>query len=339
MTRAERMRLRERAAAIALATLVSVCGNATRARAHVVSVRELRVVAVMPADTAARWLAPCVPDTAGRVAPSRPDHAIDLGRQRRAALPLIVAAARADTAAAERAWRALEVGFDAMSGTDSLGMWTKAATSDPDAVLDQTAWAGSACRGFIAVMNSGLQDRFRRRYAALKPQLQAAMDSLEARSGTLLATHAGRGGALLAIAAAFTLADGTFHDERYARVGQAALAEALALQRPDGAFPSGGRLDPREHALGIEALQSVVIYFPTPDLERAARRGVAWLRAHPPSKWPDARSAGRKRVAGSAAIAAVDPGEVEFVLRYATITPPPPDAAPPVVPARGFGGH
>src|SRR5262245_55344169 len=159
MTRAERMRLRERAAAIALATLVSVCGNATRARAHVVSVRELRVVAVMPADTAARWLAPCVPDTAGRVAPSRPDHAIDLGRQRRAALPLIVAAARADTAAAERAWRALEVGFAATRTADSIGLGGFAVAADPSALLDQTAWAGSSCRAFIAVMNSGLQDR------------------------------------------------------------------------------------------------------------------------------------------------------------------------------------
>jgi hypothetical protein len=311
---------------LALATLVAVVAHASVARAHVVSDRELRVVASMPADSVTRALAACVPDGAGFVAPHRAGGALDLGRQRLATLPLIVAAARGDSAGAERAWRAIEPGFVAVRDTRA---------GDPAARLDRAAWAGSTCRAFIAVMNSPLQDRFRMRYAALKPQLQALMDTLELDSGSLLATHAGRGGALLVIAAAFVLADGTFHDGRYARVGQAALAEALTLQRPDGAFLASGRVDPREHALGLEALQSIAIYFPAPHLDRAVRRAASWLAAHRPSdRAPTRRGASR-------AIAAVGPGEAAFVIRYAAVPPPP---APPDTTgnheARGFlHGH
>ncbi|MBI1797838.1 MAG: hypothetical protein HYR74_12405 [Candidatus Eisenbacteria bacterium] len=313
-------RIPKRTGAGIVLIVAGVCAWAAVAGAHVVSDRELRVVAQIPAAIGARIGG--APDTAGYVAPNRAGRAVSLGAQRPATLRLIVAAAHADTAAAERSWRAVELGFRTIRGAPGIPL-----ARDDRAAFDRTAWAGSACRAFIAVMNSGLADRFRPRYAGLKHELEGVMDSLVRRSDALIVANAGRGGALLTIASAFTLAEATFHDERFGVAAKAALAAGLALQRGDGAFTSDVDVDPREHALGLEALQAIVVYVPTPAAEAAASRGAEWLRAH--------AVLGAAKSRAGATIAAVGPGEVRFVVAYAA-TPMP--RATPIHPTTGVEG-
>jgi hypothetical protein len=190
---------------------IALVGLAAPAAAHVVSDRELAVVAQFPAGFAGRTLMALVPDSLGYVAPNRAGSWRDVGYQRGAMLVLVDAAARADTVAAERAWRAIDVAFAHQhppGGFDTratLGVGDSTAA----AMADEAAWLAGVCRGFVAVMNSRLQDRFRWRYALLKPKLQRSVDHLERHHDELLAAHARHPDALLAIAAAFLLADGT----------------------------------------------------------------------------------------------------------------------------------
>jgi len=293
-----------RVAAIALLATSALASALPRsAIAHVVSDRELRVVAQFPAGAVRRMFADCAPDAAGNVPPNRSEAWLGAGHQRPAMLRLLEAAARSDTLDAERCWLAFDAAFaQQLPGGGFRRSAAPAARAIDDSLTDATAWAACASRAMIAVMNSGLADRFRWRYALLKPKLQRAVDFVEARSDSLVAAHARHSAALLTAAAALLLADGMYHDERYGRAGQRAMVAALALQRPDGAFPTDGRADPASHALALEALQSIAIYFPSPTLERSASRAAAWLRAKRPSAT----------------------GDAAFVLRYAAIKPPPP---------------
>jgi len=300
--------------------LVVVSVVAPIAGAHVVSDRELKLIAQLPPGFGLRALASSLPDSFGCVAPNRSGHWLGIGCQRPCLLLLLDAAARGDSALAERAWLALDAGFARQRPEGSF----QRDGHDPDRgaeLMDETAWLAGTCRAWIAIMNSPLQDRFRLRYALFKPKAQRAADFLESRADSLLGMNARSGGALLIVAAAFLLADGTYHDERYGRVGQAALAAALATQSPAGLFPIDGSADVERHALGLEALQSIVIYFPSPSLERAETRATMWLRGHAGRGMSRSMT---RRVGGPR----VAPGEVDFILRYATITPPPPLGLP-----------
>jgi hypothetical protein len=318
-------------AALGLAALL----NPVPARAHVVSDRDLQVVARLPA-AAIRGLALQAPDSGGFVRPNRPGAWRGVGFQRGALLLLVDAAARADTTRAERCWQALELAFAHQLPEGGFrGPAPAAGAGDPGAgaeLDDEPAWLAAACRALIAVMNSPLQDRFRFRYALLKPKLQRSVDAFERRSEAFRLRHADRPALLLTAAAAMLLADGIYHDQRYGRAGQQALVEALALQRKDGLFPSAGRPGAAEHALGLGALQSVAIYFPSPTLERSAERARAWLSRNARSR-PAGRPAARPASAAGPAAGRFEPivipGEIEFVLRYGAIRPPAPVPATP----------
>ena len=308
-----RFRAAARRAVTALALgAVTALAVATAARAHVVSDRELKVVQQFPPGAVRQELRASLPDSAGNVAPNRPGAWRSVAYQRPALLLLVDAAARGDSVVAERAWRAIDRAFDAQ--VPGGGFRRSAATSSADSLMEGAAFVSGLGRALIAVMNSPLQERFRWRYSLLRPKLQHSVDWLEAAAPSLRAAYARRSGLLLVQASAFLLADGTYHDERCGRAGQAALAAALDLQTGDGLFPSNGAANRSEHALGLEALQSIAIYFPSPTLERAAAKAAAWLRAHP----------GTVSRGATHAWTEVPAGEVAFALRYATIKPPPP---------------
>jgi hypothetical protein len=300
--------------------LVAVIATATAllcspAAAHVVSDRELQVFARFPSRFVERAMKDATPDDGGCVAPNRAGAWRDVVFQRPATLLLIDAAARGDSTSAERAWKALDQGFAAQIPSGDF----RRRGAPRDSLLRDAAWVAAVCRGWIAVMNGPFQDRFRWRYALMKPKLERTVDFLEARSSSLIASCAGRPAALLVVAAAFLLADGTYHDERYGRVGQEALSGALARARSSDSCSFAA--DPSEHALGLEALQSIAIYFPSPTLERTAAVAARWLK---PRSQPRPRRASRDGERWDHA----STGEIELILRYATIPPPPPLAPP-----------
>jgi hypothetical protein len=302
-----------RAAALIAVTAVAFAGTAS---AHVVSDRELRVVRQFPAAAIRQELRAYLPDSLGNVAPNRPGAWRNVAYQRPALLLLIDASGRGDSVLAERAWRAIDGAFAAQLPGGAFRR--DAATTSADSLMEGAAFVSGLCRALIAVMNGPLQERFRWRYSLLRPKLQHAVDWLEAAAPSLRAAHARRAGLLLVQASAFLLADGTYHEERYGRAGQAALSAALELQHGDGLLPSNGAANRSEHALGLEALQSIAIYFPSPTLERAGAKGASWLRAHPA---PASHSTATSWTQPPA-------GEIAFTLRYATIKPPPPLGVP-----------
>lgn len=277
------------------------------ASAHVVSDRDLKVVAQIPGDWAARASSAVVIDSAGYVSPNRSDQWRHVGHQRNAMRVLVDASARVDSVRAERAWSALEAAF--VQQVPDGGFRVGDATIGRAADAAMTAeWLASACRGLVATANGPLQKRFRIRYALIKPKLQRALDQQLTRHDELMSARGADAAAMFAEASAFLLADGIYHDERYGRAGQQALARALTLQRKDGAYLVDGKSDPEWHARALIMLQGVVIYFPSPSLERSADRAARWLKDKARGKAAPAQSA----------------GEMGFAIQYAAIRPPAP---------------
>jgi hypothetical protein len=177
-----------RATALVAVTAFGLAGTAS---AHVVSDRELHVVRQFPAATR-QELRAVLPDSLGNVAPNRPGAWRNVAYQRPALLLLIDAAARGDSALAERAWRAIDAAFAAQLPGGAFRR--DAATTSADSLMEGAAFVSGLCRALIAVMNSPLQEQFRWRYALLRPKLQHAVDWLEAAAPSLRAAHARRAG-------------------------------------------------------------------------------------------------------------------------------------------------
>ena len=291
-------------AAGAIAAVMAAAGPAT---AHVVSDRDIRVVAQIPSDWAAKAASAVIIDSAGCALPNRSGGWRHVGHQRGAMLVLVDASARADSIKAERAWTALDAAFAQQVQDGSFRVGDPAIGRAADAALT-AEWLAGASRALVAVMNGPLQKRFRIRYALMKPKLQRALDHQLTRHDELMTARGGDAAAMFAEASAFLLADGIYHDERYGRAGQQALARALTLQRKDGAYLTDGKAEPQWHARALIMLQGVVIYFPSPTLERSAERAARWLRT---------KSRGR-----AAPGQAMD--EVGFAIHYAAIRPPAP---------------
>lgn len=283
---------------------------ASAAHAHVVSDRDLKVIRGFPsASFTEEWRA-SLPDSAGYVAPNRSGKWSSVAHQRGAMRLVLDAAARDDTAGVERVWSALDAAWVQQIPGGSFRR-----SEGVDEGIANALWVGASSRAVIGVMNSKVAGSFRWRWALMRPKLQNAVDFLEARGDSLLRLHDRDGCALLVLSAAFLLADGTYHDERYGRLGQAALARALELQKSDGSFPSNGTVNVARNALALESLQTLAIYFPLSTLDRAAARSTKWM-TH--------KGRGAREFSGGSGWPPVTRREIEFALAYARIPPPPP---------------
>jgi hypothetical protein len=292
------------------------------AAAHIVSDRDLRVFAQLPSGFAAQAFAAFTPDSLGYVRPNATGAWANIIHQRPAMLLLVDAVAHSDTVAAERAWSAIDRAWFEQRGDggyDRAGAVAADTSVTGSELRGEAAWMAALARAQIATTNSAIASRFMWRHALLLPKFKHTMEYLEARQADLLAADSSDAGGLLVTAAAFLLAEGMFHDVRYGRIGHQALTRALTLQRSDGLLPCLGREDLAHHAIGLESLQSIAIYFPSVTLDEASRRAAEWLRTH-------TRTSDLKRLADEPARVnswKVGVGEIEFVLKYAAIKPPP----------------
>lgn len=260
---------------IAILVIAAICIGPGSARAHIVSDREVLILLGMPKGIVADLVEP--PDGDGDAGPNRAgwdrvDHQTD------ALLILIDACARSDSALAEAAWKGIDAAF---LHQRPAGDYETARAESRLEQLKTAWWIAQLCRAEIVVTNSPLQKRFQWRVALMRPKLRRSVDWLVAAGDELLLLHAAHPELLLVDAQAYLLADGIYHEPRFAELGQRALADALRGQRKDGAFVSDAR-DVGGQARAVVGLLEIAIYFPMPMLEEKADRGALWLARHLP---------------------------------------------------------
>ncbi len=263
-----------RAACSALLLLALISGSAA---AHIVSGAEVVLLKKLPPGVIA--CAAVAPDTGGHVAPNRSGAWVHVDQQAPGLIAFMDACVRADSAAAERAWNVIEA---AMPYQRPAGDFEPVSADRSEHLTRNAWWIGQLCRAEIVVTNSPLQQRFRWRVALLLPKLRRSVDWVVGAGDELLGLHAARPDLLMIDAMVFLLADGTFHEPRFAALGQRAMVEALGAQKPDGAFVAG-RQAVAEHARAMVGLLELVTFFPMPTLEDATRRGSDWLAKNLPA--------------------------------------------------------
>jgi hypothetical protein len=247
------------------------------AHAHIVSGAEVVLLKDLPAGVVAA--AAVVPDSSGFVSPNRNGAWIHVEHQWPGLITFMDACVRADTVAANRAWNVVET---AMRFQRPAGDYEPVLTQRADHLTRTAWWIGQLCRAEIVVTNSPLQELFRWRVTLLLPKLRRSVNWVVAAGDELLGLHASRPDLLMIDAMIFLIADGTFHEPRFAELGQRAMVEALQGQTPDGAFVAN-RSEVANHARAMVGLLELVTFFPMPTLEDATKRGADWLARNLPA--------------------------------------------------------
>ena len=204
----------------------------TRSRSRRIGSRARRRRPQFPAGFAGRTLMALVPDSLGYVAPNRAGSWRDVGYQRGAMLVLVDAAARADTVAAERAWRAIDVAFAHQHPPG--GFDTRATFGRGGLDRRGDGRRGRVARGRLPRVRGGDEQPTPRPLplALRAAQAQAATLGRSSSSGTMTSCWPRTPGILTRCSRSPRRScspDGTYHDPRYGSAGQQALVQALAL--------------------------------------------------------------------------------------------------------------
>lgn len=267
--------MRRSIAAAALLALVSA-----GAAAHVVSDREVRLLRALPAGRLEALVPAAQADSLGLVGPNRTawTHVV---HQTPALAWIAAASAAGDTALALAGWRTVDAAFARQRPDGDFGRAAGIAAAEGDAAT--MLWAAELGRTLVVIQNGPLQKPLWKYTTPAQQKLRRTLDRLAQGAEAYRTAARGHAPRLLLQARTFLLADGIYHDPGFARIGQAALAEALALQKKDGALPAGGRTEAGPHARALESLEVLALYFPAPFLDRAADPAAAWLTSHAPA--------------------------------------------------------
>ena len=261
---------------VRLATFGISCAGLTAvapASAHIVSDREVRILAAFPVSLARRTQLEDAPDASGFCGVNRSPGTFRVSAQVPALRALSEAAARRDSLEAEHCWLAIQ---QALVMQRPGGRFERIENGAPQDTLlaweDAVPWLAALNRAVAVVMNGPLQNQFRFRWALLRPKLERSMNGLLAIAPALERRAKVDPVKLLDLSEAMLLADGHYHVPAYGLAGQRALSAALPLQKSDGSFASrpDGRL--AYDARCLSAIEGINLYFPGPFLDRVANR-------------------------------------------------------------------
>lgn len=289
-----------------IACVVSLAG------AHVVSDKEIVLLKALPPALVRELRAESMPDTITGLCGANRAGWRSVGDQRGALLLLASAAAQADSARAEQAWRSLDAVFRAQQPDGAIASAPGAGPPDGEAMA-MVDWTGEACRALVVVTNGPLRKRFQFRYSLMLPKLEKLVRHLERGAASRDSAHWRDSAALLAHAQLFLLADGIYHDPAFGLAGQRAIARARELQRADGAFLTRGvPATLARQALCLQRLQSITQYFPAPSLESALASGARWLARQSKVESRRLTPADRREVALALTLVAQRSGDPEL---------------------------
>jgi hypothetical protein len=203
--------------------------------------------------------------------------------QRGAALYFLYAAATADRAAGEDAWRAFDLAFSHEDAGGSFGFTNRSGSpgAPRDACSDAAFFLAQFDQAALVARVSPLADAFRTRVDASLPRVRAAGSFVQGCRSLLLARDEHATNRLfidgLALALSGLLAD----DGALVASGQSMIDAALRSQRADGTFDEAGGEDSSYHNVAILMIQVYALYAgPNPALDDSLAKAVRWALPH-----------------------------------------------------------
>ncbi len=263
-------------AAFVLLTLSSFGAETARS-----SLLEYDVLRSFPPGRLAALSAGDKPDAQGLTGGNRGNGSwLEAGPQRGSCRAVIAAVVAGDLAAADDAWRGIDVAFahQRPDGGFDAEIRPNGASARPHGAAVETAYffLQELGRAILVIRESPYEKHFHARIVALEPKIRRGCEFISAGYDTIIANSSRAVNRIIIAAKAFGTCGLVLHDDALLDTSRKLIAHALTLRDKDGVFIENGGRDSSYNVVSIFFGQVLALHVPLPQFEAALPAAVAW---------------------------------------------------------------
>ncbi len=242
---------------------------------------EYEVLRAFPPGRLAALSSGDYPDKHGLTGSNRANGSwLEAGPQRGSCRGVIAAVAAGNLAAADDAWRGIEVAFahQRADGGFQAELRPNGTSAKPHGAAVETAFffLQELGRAILVIRESPHEKHFHDRIAALEPKIRRGCDFISAGYDTIIANSSRAVNRIIIAAKAFGTCGLVLHDDALVATSRKLVAHALTLRDKDGVFIENGGRDSSYNAVSILFGQVLALHVPLPELDAALSSAVAW---------------------------------------------------------------
>lgn len=273
------MKLASPFALAALTLLVSAAFGADSAPRP--AVREYDILRAFPPGRLAALSAGDMPGADGLTGENRKiGKWIEAGTQRGSCRAVIAAVIADDLAAADKAWRGIDVAFahQRADGGFDAEIRPNGESARPHAAAVETAFffLQELGRAILVIRQSPHEAHFHDRIADLEPKIRRACKFISAGYDTIIASSSHAVNRIVIAAKAFGTCGLALHDDALVATSRKLIAHALTLRDKDGVFIENGGRDSSYNVVSILMGEVLALHLPLPEFEAALPAAMAW---------------------------------------------------------------
>ena len=197
------------------------------------------------------------------------------GAQRGSCRAVIAAVVADDLAAADDAWRGIDLTFShqrADGGFDGIDRYMQPGAAVETAYFFLQEFG----RAILVIRQSPHEAHFKARIDALEPKLRRACDYILAGYDTIIAKVGHTANRIIIAAKAFGTCGVVLRDEALIAASHRLMAHALTRRDSEGVFIESGGRDSSYNVVSILFGQVLALHVPMPEFEAALPAAVAW---------------------------------------------------------------
>lgn len=267
-------------AALAL-TLAAPAFSAPTAAAPRAPLREYDILRAFPPGRLAALSAGDVPDAKGLTGSNRAHGSwVESGPQRGSCRAVITAVVAGDLAAADNAWRGIDVAFShqrADGGFESKPQANGKISSAFDANVETAYFfLQELGRALLVIRESPHAAHFKDRIAALTPKIRLAAAYINSGYDTIIPKVGHSVNRVIIAAKAFGTCGVFLGDEQLIAQSKKLIAHAITLRDKEGVFIENGGRDSSYNVVSILFGSVLALHVPLPEFEAVLPAAVAW---------------------------------------------------------------
>ncbi len=261
---------------LALAAALSFAADTARP-----ALREYDILRAFPPGRLAALSVGEVPDAHGFTGNNRAHGSwIESGPQRGSCRGVIAAVVAGDLAAADNAWRGIDVAF-AHQRTDGGFISNPQANGKSSSAFDanvETAYffLQELGRAILVIRQSPHEAHFTVRLTALEPKLRRAADYINRGFDTIIPKVGHSVNRVIIAAKAFGTCGVVLGDEKLVAQSRRLIAHAITLRDKDGVFVENGGRDSSYNVVSILFGSVLALHVPLPEFEAILPAAVKW---------------------------------------------------------------
>lgn len=242
---------------------------------------EYEVLRAFPAGRLAALSAGDKPDAQGFTGGNRTlGRWLEAGPQRGSCRAVIAAVVAGDLAAADDAWRGIDVAFAHQRADGGFEADTRpngeSARPFPAAVETAFFFLQELGRAILVIRESPHEAHFKIRLEALEPKLRRACAFMASGYDTILPHHGHAVNRVIIAAKAFGTCGLALHDDKLVARARELIAYALTRRDAGGVFVEKGGRDSSYNAVSILFGEVLALHLDLPEFEAALPAAVAW---------------------------------------------------------------